>query len=68
MYISKVIKQCINYEYKSISRLLLDWVKNTHWRRFKAEYIVYILYNGIMKHDTLFKQKATNILEGTLLS
>ena len=30
------------------------------------EYIVYILHSGIKKHDTLFKHKATNILESSL--
>ena len=27
--------------------------------------MVYILYSGITKHDTLFKHKANNILEGS---
>ena len=29
----------------------------------KVYCIVYILYSGIMEHNTLFKYKATNILE-----
>ena len=29
---------------------------------------MYILYSGIKKHDTLFKHKATNFLEGNLIS
>ena len=57
-------KQCINN--KSDAWLSFDCV--THWRRFKIKYIVYILCSGIMKHNTLFKHKATNILEVSLFS
>ena len=30
-----------------------------------TEYIVYILYSGIMKHDTVFKPKAISILKSS---
>ena len=42
--------------------LIAFWL---HWRRFKLEYIVYILYKGVMKHNTLFKHKAINILDSS---
>ena len=46
MQICKITKQCLNYE--SNAGLLVDCVKNAHCQRFKIEYIVYILYSGIM--------------------
>ena len=34
---------------------------------YEIKHIVYILYSNIMKHDTLFKYKAANILEDSLI-
>ena len=60
MQFCKVTKLCINY--KSDSWFLFDCVKITDWPRFVIECIVNILYSGFIKHYTLFKHKATNIL------
>ena len=62
-YINYVDMQGYYTVHKSDGWLLSHCVINTRWRHFKIKYIVYILYTGLMKHETLFKYKATNILE-----
>ena len=66
LYINYVDMQSNQTMHQLLIRCLIFFycVKNTYWRRFKIEYIVYILYSLIKKHDTLFKHKATNILKG----